>query len=332
MTSSATSPLRNGGSGVRLAPGYRLKARWQRIKHPAGVHLLKALVGFAGHAPRWLVLAAFGWLGRVRYLVSGRDRQRVLDHLELSLPGMSARARRRMARRVFVELYRNGGETVRFLKRPARELLDLVDVEGEEHLEAALAGGRGVVGVTGHIGAWELIAGYVAQRGFAVTVLARPLKEESFEFFLEELRRRLGISTVPESGDLRPALRTLRAGGVLGLLIDQGRRGPGIWVPFLGRPARMASGAAELARRTGALLLPLGIRRVGSRQRLTVLPPVDVDWQHPGATAAVTAALCRSLESLIWRCPEQWTWMYDAWAVAAGGAADGGGDRDASTE
>jgi KDO2-lipid IV(A) lauroyltransferase len=289
-----------------------MSARWQRIKHPAGVQFLKGLIGFASRAPRPIVFFAFGIVGFVSYLVSNRDRRRVLDHLAKSAPGLGERARRRMARRVFVELYRNGGETLRFLRRPARELLDRVDVDGDEHLEAALADDRGVVAITGHLGAWELVAGYLAQRGIAITVLAR----------------RLGIRVLAEAGDMRPAFRALRAGEMLGLVIDQSRRWPGVWVPFLGRTARMPVGAAEFARRTGSRILPMGIRRVGLRHRLTVLPPVDVNWQQPGATVAATATLCRALESLIWRCPEQWTWMYDAWSSTAGGS--GKSEADAS--
>jgi KDO2-lipid IV(A) lauroyltransferase len=307
------------------------------MRRPAGEQLLRLLVGFTGIAPRWLVLFAFGAIGHLGYLVSRRDRSRALDHLGFALPELGVRDRRRFCRRVFVELYRNGGEVLRFLSCPPRELLDLVEVEGEEHLRSVFDGERGVVAVTGHIGAWELGAGYLAQRGVQITAVGRPLKNPRFDRYLSELRSRLGVTVIDEGGDLRAALRTLRGGGTLGLVVDQTRHWPGVWVPFLGRPARFAIGAAELARRTGARILPMAIQRAGRRHRLTVLPPVDVDWSRRGATEAATASISRSLESLIWRAPEQWTWMYDAWSPAASCAEEekvmcagghGGGSAD----
>jgi LPS export ABC transporter protein LptC len=125
------------------------------------------------------------------------------------------------------------------------------------------------------------------------------------------------VSVVHETSDLRPAFRALHRGQVLGVLIDQGRRWPGVAVPFFGRPAHVTTAAAEIARRTGASLVPMAIQRRGMRQQVTILPAVDVDWTQPGAVAAATATLARSLESLIWRSPTQWAWTYATWGSAA---------------
>jgi LPS export ABC transporter protein LptC len=164
------------------------------------------------------------------------------------------------------------------------------------------------------------------QRGIPVKVIARPLKNPRFEKLISTLRQRLGVGVVHESGDLRPAFRALRRNEVLGILIDQGRRWPGAWVPFFGRPAHMTTAAAEFARRARAPLVPMGIQRKGMRHRITVLPPIEIDWERPGAVVAATAALARSLESLIWRCPAQWSWSYDLWSVPASGSEAGSGN------
>jgi KDO2-lipid IV(A) lauroyltransferase len=286
-----------------------------RVRHAAAEVFLRAMVDFAGIAPRASVFVAFGGIGRLGYHLLARDRRRILAHLAQGMPGLDVRGRRRLARRVFVELGRNAADVFRFRRRPASELVQLIDVVGEEHFAAARAEGRGVVAVTGHLGAWELIPAYFVQQGIPVVVLARPLKYPRLEALLSGLRSRLGVSVVHEGASLRPALRALRSGGALGMVIDQDRRiAAGVWVPFLGRPSWTPTAPAELARRTGAALLPVGIRRVGKRHRITVLPAIQVDWQRPGATAAATAGLRRSIESLLWQCPEQWTWMYNPWS------------------
>jgi KDO2-lipid IV(A) lauroyltransferase len=276
---------------------------------------LRGMVRMASVSPRTgaeIVFGGAGWLG---YHTLRRDRERMLAHLAQAIPGLNGRERQRLARRVFVELGRNAADVFRFRHRPVSELAKLIDVVGEEHFVAARAERRGVVAVTGHLGAWELIPGYFAQRGIPVVVLARRLKYPGLEALLHGMRSRLGVKVVHEGESLRPAFRILKAGGAMGVLIDQGRRAAaGAWVPFLGRPAWTPTGPAEIARRTGAHLLPVGIRRVGRRHQITVLPRVDVDWARSGATAAATAGLRRSIESLLWQSPEQWTWMYNPWS------------------
>jgi len=291
------------------------RGRSRRAKHVAAELFLRAMVRVASLAPRTGAAIAFAGVGRLGYHLLRRDRQRILAHLEQAMPELDGRGRRRLARRVFVELGRNAADVFRFRHRPGSELVKLIDVVGEEHLAAARAQRRGVVAVTGHLGAWELIPGYFAQRGIPIVVLARRLKYPRLEALLQGLRSQLGVRVVHEGESLRPAFRILKTGGAVGMLIDQDRQmAAGVWVPFLGRPAWTPTGPAELARRTGARLLPVGIRRVGRRHRITLLPPVEVDWQRSGATAAATAGLRRSIESLLWECPEQWTWMYDPWS------------------
>lgn len=302
----------------------------RKVRHAAGYHALLVLVRLAAVLPRPLAQSVFAGVGLVAWATFTRDRQRIAAHLALAVPGLGAVERARFVRRFFVDAARNLADAMRFLGRPGHDLLTLVDVEGEEHLTTPLRDGRGIVAVTGHIGAWELLGGYLVQRGIPVTVIARPLKDLRFEAMIGTLRRRLGVRVVHETGDLRGVFRALRRGEVLGLLIDQGRRWPGLCVPFFGRPAHVTTAPAEIARRTGAALIPMSIRQHGLRHRITVLPAVDVDWERPGAIAAATATLARAVESLIWRCPTQWAWTYGLWSTGAGSAAanPGGGNEE----
>ncbi len=295
------------------------------FRHATGYPVVRGLARVASVLPRPLAHGVFSGFGLLAWAALGRDRRRVAEQVGRALPRLAASERSGFARRFFLDAARNLADTMRFLGRPARELVHLVDVEGAEHLESALARGRGAIGVTGHIGAWELLGGYLVQRGIPVTVIARPFKNARFEAMIVALRSRLGVAVVHETSDLRPAFRALRRGEVLGVLIDQGRRWPGVGVPFFGRPAHVTTAAAEIARRTGAALVPMAIQRQGWRQRVTILPAVDVDWTQPGAVPAATATLARALESIIWRSPTQWAWTYATWRMPAAGSAAGGG-------
>jgi len=297
------------------------------LRHAAGYHAVRGLVWLAATLPRPLAHAVFSGIGFLAWATFARDRRRITEQVGQAMPRLVASERSRFTRRFFLDAAHNLADTMRFLGRPARELVPLVDLEGAEHLESALRRGRGVIGVTGHIGAWELLGGYLVQRGIPVTVIARPFKQARFEAMIVALRTRLGVAVVHETSDLRPAFRALRRGEVLGVLIDQGRHWPGVGVPFFGRPAHVTTAAAEIARRTGAALVPMAVQREGLRQRVTVLPAVDVDWTQPGAVAAATATLARALESLIWRSPTQWAWTYSTWSKPAA-VTGGGGHRE----
>ncbi len=292
----------------------RLK-RWLVLAFAGG--LIRALPRLPRRAARGL----FGRLGWLAFRCLRRDRRQVLANLQLAYPAVPAGERQRLAARVFVEVAQNAAEVVRMCGRDPRELLEWVDIEGGEHLEAARRAGRGAVCVTGHLGAWELLAGTFAQRGSEVMVLARPLKDARFERLLAGLRRRLGVTVVHESDGMRQVIRGLRRGALLGVLIDQNRVAKGTWLPFFGRPAYTAVGVAELARLGRCALVPMAIQRFGDRHRIRVHPPCEPDWSAPGAQVEAVGACTGALESSIRETPAQWAWMYDRWGVPKGYAA-----------
>jgi len=213
---------------------------------------------------------------------------------------------------VFEEIGRNAYDYARYPRLVPEARKQLVRVDGGQHLTAAVASGRGVVLTTGHLGAFELVAAHVAECGHVFRALARPLREPRLDMVLTEHRRRLGFTTISTRGPLREAVRHLRAGGVLGVVMDQRVRRGGSVVSFLGRPTRMTDGPARLARSTGALLLPGGIVRLpDGRHRIRFLPPLE-----PAPHAPVrhdTQRLATALQILIDDAPEQWMWIHPRW-------------------
>jgi Kdo2-lipid IVA lauroyltransferase/acyltransferase len=238
------------------------------------------------------------------------------------LPGLEGRRAAVLERQVFTALAMNALEVARFLHRPASDLQAMVSVRGLEHVEEARARGRGLVVASGHLGAWELFAGFFAPH-VPLTVVTRPLKDPRFESLLGRLRSRLGVRTVSVGDGARPLLAALAAGGAVGILCDQAREGSGAWVPFFGRPAWFSVGPARLAQHTGAALLVGGIRRLGAeRHEVTFSPAVAVDGDDGGESLVrATAGVAGAFEGLVRRSLDQWTWMYDPWSGPRGGGA-----------
>ncbi len=306
------------------ADGARSNRRGRRRLLPRRVRgglvrlALPALQVFLWPLPWRLVLGA-GWLlGWVGYAVQPHRRRRARENLARAFGAeMEGRRMRMVTRRVFTSLGMNLAEICWVAARPARADR-LVEFRGWEHMEAALAGGRGVVTITGHLGSWELLAAAAARRGLEVSVIARETQDGRVNRFLLSLRTRLGLRTVLRGsvGAARAILRALRSGGALASLIDQDTRVEGIFVDFFGRPAYTPSGPISLALRAGAPVLLAAIRRLpDGRHRVRFDPPFQLDRSadRDEEVRRATEACTRWIEARIREHPDQWVWIHRRW-------------------
>lgn len=252
-------------------------------------------------------------IGLGGYLVVGRDRRLAARNLARVHPDWDRGRIRRTSREVFREIGRNAYDFLRYpdLSEAAKDAL--VRIEGREHLDRALAGGRGAILVTAHLGCWELLAAGLARAGYPLKALARPLREARLDRMLRRHRVRMGVETLSSKTLPVQAVRHLRQGGVLGVLIDQRIRHGGTWVTFLGQPTRLTDAPARLALTTGSPLVPVGIRRLpGHRHEITVLPAL-APRESGDAVERLTQDLAAAAEGLIRRAPEQWIWIHPRW-------------------
>ncbi len=290
------------------------------MKHPfrrrllyAGFHVLR---GLARVLPLRAARAAGRGLGAAAFQLLPAQRRLTLTHLETAFGReLTARERRRLAQRVFMNL---GQTAIEWLLLPAlssRQIQQLVVSEGVEHVREALARGNGAILLTAHFGNWELISIYLKGLGFEGGVLARRLRYPEYESFLIELRGQRGVPTFVR-GSLKDVARLLRANQIIGVLPDQDVESlDGIFVDFFGRPAYTPVGPAALSLMTKAPLLPCFLIRAGERFRLVIEPPVPVppDVHRAQAIATLTQAWSRVVESYIRRYPDHWVWMHRRW-------------------
>ena len=185
---------------------------------------------------------------------------------------------------------------------------------GQDHVETALADGRGVVFLTPHLGCFEVAAqAYAARFGAArpVTVLFRPPRQPWLRDWVTRARSRPGLLTAATTqAGVRQLLLALKQGHCVGLLPDQvPPEGQGQWLPFFGRPAYTMTLAARLAQQTGACVLMVWGERLpggdGFRVHVQPLPrPLAAD------TVQAATQINQSLEGLILSCPGQYLWGY----------------------
>lgn len=220
------------------------------------------------------------------------------------------------ARPAIADAGRFVAELPRLWMRPHQQsCLAQVSVSGREHVDAALAKGRGVVFFSAHCGSFELAPQALAELYGPVTALYRPARQPWLARLMAASRERPGLVMAPASlAGIRQMLKALRSRGAVALLTDQvPPEGLGVWAPFFGKPAYSMTLAARLVQQSGAALIPVRTSRLprGQGYQLDFLPPVaDFDTAPPPDLLAAVTLVNRANEALILSLPGQYLWAY----------------------
>jgi KDO2-lipid IV(A) lauroyltransferase len=257
-------------------------------------------------------------LGRWSYWLKGRERNRTLANLEKAFGDrFTLQERREIAQAVFSNAAITAVETV-WMSR-WRELSEWLTIEvvGEENLKEAFSRGKGVICFGGHLGSWEVQIAAMAQKGYQGYLIVRELKDPRLEKWVQEVRLNCGVPTLRRGRTPFRMIRTLKEGKALALVIDlDTRSGRGTFVEFFGRPAYTPTGAFELARMTGASLVPsICYRESLNRLRLVIGEPWVIDSTEDAEKdiQEATQRATRYLEEKISERPEQWMWFHNRW-------------------
>lgn len=275
------------------------------------------------HWPTWLLIA-FAWtlarwpwalqrragvaLGALMRVAMIARRSTADANLAWCYPEMSDASRAKLLRAHFESLGIGVFEFLRAWWGRLEPLDQGGSVRGLQHLQAAQAGGRGVILVSPHFTTLEICVRLLA-RQVALAGMYRPHDEPALEWSVRRARAVYTVAMFPSKA-LRPAVRHVRDGGVLWFAPDQQtRRGESVFVPFFGRPAWTLTSTHQLARLTGAAVLPLFHRRRddGSYEIEIGEPLAGFPTTDP---VADTARIMATLEALIRREPAQYLWIH----------------------
>lgn len=241
-------------------------------------------------------------------------------------PATPDREVRRMTRSAFINYARYMVDLVRLPHLDLDELMRNVTLHGRENVDKAFSQGRGVVIVTGHIGSWDLAGAVFVGLGPTVNVLTDTLQPARWNERVQRIRSHVGMRAIPIEAGPRPMLAALRRKEGLAVLIDKPLSEDGVVVNFFGRATRVPSGAATLALRTGALILPAALvhARAGVGYVGYIGEPMTVPGGRRSASdvQALTQRIMIWLEDVIRQYPDQWYMfrpMWPAQEVRAGG-------------
>lgn len=258
------------------------------------------------------------FLGRIVIPFVTRDRRKAHDSIEIAFPDKDVEEREELIRQTFRHLGTSLGELLWMPRLDRDELARTTEWRGLEHLDRAVAAGRGVVLFTGHCGNWEWMAAAIALAGYEMNVIAREIDDSRVNEIIVASRARFGVATIGRGGDTaaRDILRTLRTGKILGVLIDQSIRAEVVPCEFFGKPAPTPVGPARLAIRAEAMAIAGFIQRRADGSHLVEFHP-GVDSRDLDA-AELTCEMNRLIEQQIRRVPEQWVWIHQRWRTREG--------------
>ena len=292
----------------------------RRVRERLEYALVWPWIKLLGLLPRPLARAVGIAVGLTVYHAHRRLRLVGTRNLALAFPEMPAGERRRILRREYVSLGRQLAEFCLFPRYTRENVSSVVIYSGLENYERAFARGKGVLFLTGHLGAWELSAFVHSLHGHPLSVVMRPLDNPYIDAFVQRYRTMHGNRTVSKDDFVRGLLAAMRAGQCVGILMDTNMTPPqGVFVNFFGIPAYTASGLARIALRTDAAVVP-GFTTWDAKLRKYILrfdPALKLvrtgNDNDEADIVANTAMFTGVIEDYVRRYPDQWLWMHRRW-------------------
>jgi KDO2-lipid IV(A) lauroyltransferase len=318
----ASCELRDRNSGrAAESPGVlpnshlatRLSRSAQLVQYAAAWLVLKGL----GLLPRRAALAVGRAVGRVAYHVAGGLRRTGYRNLGLAFPQLGGAERRRILTAAFEGLGRQLGA---FSQLPRSRPDDgLVEIRNLDALDRALAGGRGVLFLTAHVGGWELSPFYLRLNGYPpVSFLVRRLDNPLVERLVDRYRTLCGNRSIDKRDAARPVLAALRRGEMVGILTDINvQEREGVFVDFFGRQASTTTGIARFALRTGAAVVPGFMPWDARAGRYVLVFGEPVALVRTGSAEedlrVNTQRFTKVVEDFVRAHPDQWLWVHKRW-------------------
>jgi KDO2-lipid IV(A) lauroyltransferase len=281
----------------------------------AAVWLLLKIVGAL---PRGVARSLASQVAALVYVLRPKLQRTAEFSLALAFPDWSESRRRAVIAGMVRNLGWMAAEFARFPKYNKENIDEVVILEGHENFLEGHRRGKGVIYLTGHIGAWELSSFAHALYGHPLHYMARQLDNVKVDALVNRYRCLSGNRSIFKNESARTMLKILRDTGTLGILADQNTMPEeGVFVDFFGTPACTTTGIARVALHTGAAVVP-GYAywdEISGKYRLRFEPPVELVRTGDADRDVFenTQNFAKVIEGIIRQHPEQWVWLHARW-------------------
>ncbi len=294
------------------------KKKRRKIRYALLVAVIKVLVALIQVLPRKVAMAFGGSLGTLVFRLMKGERRKTVTNLTTAYGrDKSAAAIAAMAREVWRNLGKSGVEfAIRMGQETSEDFFRDLEVHGNEHLQAAHAQGKGILGLMSHMGCWEGMALALPMLGIPTTAIGKKLANEKLNALVFEFRGKKGVPTLARGSSYKAILRVLRENNLVCILIDQDTDVRGVFVDFYGKPAYTPIGAAMLAMDSSAPVLPMFYLKKPDDTFMFIIEkeiPLVRTGNRREDMEENTRRFHRVIEKYIKEYPTQWVWMHNRW-------------------
>jgi Kdo2-lipid IVA lauroyltransferase/acyltransferase len=277
-----------------------------------------AILKVLGALPRGLARGAAAAIASALFAMMPKLRRTADFNLRLAFAGWDASRRNAILSGMVRNLGWMAAEFSRFPRYTRENIESVLILDGHENFLAGQRRGKGVLYLTGHIGAWELSSFAHALYGFPLHYMARPLDNARVDALVNRYRCLSGNQPIFKNESARALLKILKDAGTVGILADQNTLpAEGAFVDFFGKPACTTTGIARVALHTDAAVVPgyaYWDASIG-KYRLRFEPEVALvrtgDTEHD--VFVNTQKFAKVIEEIIRKYPEQWVWVHARW-------------------
>jgi KDO2-lipid IV(A) lauroyltransferase len=280
--------------------------------------ILWFMVRVIGALPRSIARKLGEGIGALAWWLLVRLRNVGLRNLQIAYPEKNARERRDILRGEYRSLGWQIAEFCKMRGYTAAVASAFIRYDGLERYLAARNEGKGVLVLTGHLGAWELSSFYHSLMGYPMSLVIRRLDNSLVDSFVNDIRSLHGNRVIHKDDFARGLLTAMHQGKTVGILMDTNMTPPqGVFVPYFGVEACTATALARVAIKTGAAVLPgflvweaaekKYVLRFGEQLKLVKTSDLESD------IVANTALFTVTIEAYVRRYPEQWLWVHRRW-------------------
>ena len=295
----------------------------QWIEYAAVWTILKTL----GLLPRGIARRIAAAVASFLFAMLPKQRRTAEFNLRLAFPDWDDQRRQAVLRGMVRNLGWMAAEFAHFPDYSSQNISEVLILDGHDNFLEGQRRGKGVLYLTGHIGAWELSSFAHALYGFPLHYMARPLDNTRVDALVNRYRCLSGNRPIFKNESARTLLKILKEAGTVGILADQNTMPEeGVFVDFFGKSACTTTGIARVALHTDAAVVP-GYAiwdESGGKYRLRFEPPVELE--RTGDTErdvfVNTQKFAKVIEGIIRRYPEQWVWVHARWKTRPKGESN----------
>ena len=273
--------------------------------------------------PGWCLPILADVTGLLAFLIATKARKQAtlnMTHV-LGKEVVGTSAGRRQLRRTVIQMFQNNARnyldlfTLPYLSQ--EKILNVMDIEGIEHLEQALALGKGVILFSAHFGPFNYMAQWISIKGYDLIIPVEHLKDERILDLTLKLRNSQGVQFLPLGGNapMRTISKALRNNQIVLITADRAVEGESVEKLFFGELARLPLGPVSLSQRTGAALVgACGWYTSRTHIEGKFVPlTLELTEDERENTDTVMSALIKRLEEYIQPYPEQWVVFSPVW-------------------